>query len=84
MFCTNLSANPDQTQVTAFHLRNTEANRSLKVSWDGVDLENTAYPKYFGETLDMTLSYKQHMQNTKMKVARPTPQTEKSLGKYSV
>ena len=36
---------------------------------NGVDLENTAYPKYLGVTLDRTLSYKQHILNTKMKVA---------------
>ena len=77
----SLRANPDNTQVTAFHLRNLlllfiiiiiinrEANRSLKGSWNGVDLENTTHPKYLGTTLDMTLSYKQHIQNTKMKVA---------------
>jgi hypothetical protein len=65
----NLRANPDKTQVTAFHLRNREAKRSLDVSWNGVALENTAHPKYLGVTLDRTLSYKQHIQNTKMKVA---------------
>ena len=27
----SLRANPDKTQVTAFHLRNKEANRSIKV-----------------------------------------------------
>ena len=41
-----------------------ETKISLKVSRDGVDLENTAHPK-----IDRTLSYKQHMQNTKYKVA---------------
>ena len=61
--------NPDKTQVTAFHLRNREAKRSLKVSWNGVDLENTTHSKYVGVTIDRTLSYKQHIQNTKMKVA---------------
>ena len=34
----SLRANPDKTQVTAFHPRNREAKRSLKVSWNGVDL----------------------------------------------
>ena len=65
----SLCANPDKTQVTAFHLRNREAKRLLKVSWNGVDLENTTHPKYSDVTLDRTFSYKQHMQNTKMKVA---------------
>ena len=65
----SLRANSCKSQVTVFHLRNREANRSLKVSWNGVDLENTTHPKYLGVTLDRTLSYKQHIQNTKMKVA---------------
>ena len=65
----SLRANPDMTQVTAFHLRNREAKRSLQVSWNGVDLENTDTPKYLGVTLDRTLSYKTHIHNTKMKVA---------------
>ena len=64
--CCSLRANPDKTQVTAFHLRTREANRSLKVSWNGVDLENTTHPIYLGVTLDRTLS-KQHIHNTKMK-----------------
>ena len=65
--CNSLRANPDKTQVTAFHLWNREAKRSLQVSWNGVDLENTDTPKNLGITLDRTLSYKIH--NTKMKVA---------------
>ena len=65
----SLRANPDKTQDTAFHLRNREAKRSLQVSWNGVDLENTDTPKYLGVTLDRTLSYKTHIHNTKMKVA---------------
>ena len=64
-----LRANPDKTQVTAFHLRNREAKRSLQVSWSGVDLENTYTPKYLGVTLGRTLSYKTHIHNTKMKVS---------------
>ena len=65
----SLCANPDKTQVTAFHLRNKEANRSLKVEWNRTKLENTPHPKYLGVTLDRTLSYKEHMHNTEMKVA---------------
>ena len=42
---------------------------SLEWSGTGVELENTAHPKYLGVTLDRTLNYKQHIQNTKMKVA---------------
>ena len=53
----------------AFHLRNREAQRSSNVSWNGNHLENTAQPKYLGVTLDRTLSYRQHIHNTKIKVA---------------
>ena len=65
----SLRANSDKTQVTAFHLRNKEANRSLKVEWNMTELENTPHPKYLGVTLDRTLGYKEHIHNTKMKVA---------------
>ena len=37
--------------------------------WNKPELENPTHPKYLGVTLDMSLSYKQHIQNTKMKVA---------------
>ena len=64
-----MRANPDKTQVTAFHLRNREAKRSFKVSWNGVDLDNIVHPKYLGVTVDRTLSYKQHIHNTNINVA---------------
>ena len=47
-----LRANTDKTQVTAFHLRNKEAKRTLKVKWNRTDLENTPHPKYLGVTLN--------------------------------
>ena len=59
----------------AFHPRNKEANRSLKVVWkkqidkNKTKLENTSHPKYLGVTLGRSLSHKQHIQNTKMQVA---------------
>ena len=65
----SMRANTDKTQVTAFHLRNKEAKRSIKVVWNKTELENTPHPKYLGVTLDRTLCYKQHIHNTKMKVA---------------
>ena len=64
----SLHVNPEKTQVTAFHLRNKEENRSLKVMWNETELENTAYLKYLGVTLGR-LATKKHIQNTKMKVA---------------
>ena len=65
----SLRANPDKTQVTAFHLRNRKAKRSLTILWNGVDIENTTHSKYLGVTIDRTLSYTHHIHNTKMKVA---------------
>ena len=46
-----------------------EAKRMLKVKWNRTDLENTPHPRYLGVTLDQTLGYKQHIHNTKMKMA---------------
>ena len=54
---------------TQRRLRNRDAKRSLARVWNGVDMENTPHPKYLGVTLDRTLSHKQHIKNTKMKVA---------------
>ena len=66
----SLRANPEKkTQVTAFHLRNKEAKRSLKVVLNKTELEKTTHPKYLGVTFDRSLSYKQHIRNMKMKVA---------------
>ena len=62
----SLRANPDKT---SFHIKNLEANRTLEVEWNNTDRENTPHPKYLGVTLDRTLSYKQHIPNTHMKLA---------------
>ena len=47
---------------------NKEAKRLLKIKWI-TDLQNNAYSKYSGVTLGKTLSYKEHIPNTKVKVA---------------
>uniref|UniRef100_A0A803SZ68 Reverse transcriptase domain-containing protein n=1 Tax=Anolis carolinensis TaxID=28377 RepID=A0A803SZ68_ANOCA len=65
----HLKPNPSKTQVCAFHLRNREANRKLKVTWEGQELEHCFHPKYLGVTLDRTLTYRKHCMNTKHKVA---------------
>ena len=58
--------NPDKPQVTSFHMKNREAKKTLNVKWNNTDVEVT---KYLGVTLDITLSYIQHIHNTKMMVA---------------
>ena len=78
----SLRANPNKQLVTALHLRNREAKTSLKVSWNGVDLKNTTHSKYLSVTLDRTLSYKQHIQNTIMNVATSNKPLEESAITY--
>ncbi|CAG7727135.1 unnamed protein product [Allacma fusca] len=63
-----LRPNPSKTQVCSFHLKNAKAKCTLKLVWGGVQLENCENPKYLGITLDRTLTYKRHCENTKMKV----------------
>ena len=63
-----MRVNHDKTHVTAFHLRNIEVNISLSVIEWGWSREHCS-TQIFGVTLNRTLSYKQHIRNTKMKVA---------------
>ena len=65
----SLRANSDKTQFMSFHLKIREAKRTLEFKWNNTDLENTPHPRYIGVTLDRTLSYKNHIHNTNMKVA---------------
>ena len=54
--------------MCAFHLRNREANRTLRVTWSGTLLEYHPNPLYLGVKLDRTLSYRSHILSTKAKV----------------
>ena len=63
-----LRANPSNTQVCAFHLRNREAKRELNIVWNGIRLSNTTTPVYLGFHLDRTLCYKAYIEKTRMKV----------------
>ena len=54
--------------MCAFHLRNREANRPLKVTWSGTSLEYHPNPLYLGVKLDRTLSYRSHILSIKAKV----------------
>lgn len=63
-----LRPNPTKTQVCAFHLRSREARRKLTVKWEGCNIEHTEKPKYLGVTLDRSLTYKYHCENTAKKV----------------
>lgn len=64
-----LRPNPSKTQTCAFHLKNRQAARTLKITWEGTTLEHCSFPKYLGITLDRALTYRRHCLNTKQKVA---------------
>ena len=63
--CVTLRVNPDKLRRSILR---TERQRTLKVKWI-IDMDNTSYPTYLSVTLDRTMSYKKHINNTKMKVA---------------
>ena len=64
----HLKPNASRTQVCAFHPRNREANRPLRVTWSGTPLEYHPSPLYLGVKLDRTLSYRSHILSTRAKV----------------
>ena len=64
----HLKTNASKTQVCAFHLRNREANRPLRVTWSKTPLEYHPNPLYLGVKLDRILSYRSHILSTKAKV----------------
>ena len=64
-----LNANPDKTQVHAFHLKNHQARRELNITLNNKKLKNDSFPVYLGVTLDRTLSFREHTRKVKKKVA---------------
>lgn len=53
-----LRANPSKTEVTTFHLSSHKANRKIKVKFCGKIVPYSFTPKYLGNTLDRSLTYK--------------------------
>ena len=64
-----LNANPGKTQVCAFHLNNNQAQKTLKIKWEGKTLAHNKFPVYLGVTLDRTLSFKEHIRKLKGKLS---------------
>lgn len=60
--------NPLKTQSCVFHLRNSQADRSLNISWQGTAIAHCNSPSYLGVTLDRSLTFKDHCLKTKQKV----------------
>ena len=48
----HLRPNPAKTQLTAFHLKNRQADCKLNVTWNDTKLDHTPSPVYLGITLD--------------------------------
>ena len=67
-----LKMNPTKTFSTVFHLSNKHANRTLDVynSTGNYILKKEPLPKYLGITLDRSLTYKQHIENTGQKLKK--------------
>ena len=63
-----LRMNSSKTTRTAFHLNNHTANITMEVSADGVLLPPQAEPKYLGVTLDRSLTYRTHIEDTSQKL----------------
>lgn len=63
-----LKWNPNKTAVCCFYLNTKMAHGQLQVYADSHLLRHNSTPKYLEVTLDRTLSFKQHFQNTAAKL----------------
>jgi len=52
-----------KTVSTTFHLYNKEAKRELKVKYNNEILPFCSEPKYLGVTLDMSVTYRRHLES---------------------
>lgn len=55
-------------EVCTFHLNNKQANKTIDIRFDQVQLNHNLSPKYLGITLNRTLSFKKHIENSAKKV----------------
>ena len=62
-----LNPNPGKTKVCCFHLNNRNAARTLKIQWEGKELENTPYPVL--SNTGQGLLFKSHIENLRKKIS---------------
>jgi Reverse transcriptase (RNA-dependent DNA polymerase) len=62
-----LQPNPSKTEACVFHLSNHDANRTLKINFDGTQVQHVENPKYLGVSMGMDrfLTYNAHLTNPK-------------------
>lgn len=63
-----LRPNLQKTVVSVFHLRNKFANYKPSITIRNQSLQHCPFPKYLGVTLDRSLTYKHHINNTAAKI----------------
>ena len=60
--------NPSKTAVSAFHLNIKFADKKLDIKFNGMSILHNAELKYLGVWLDMSLTYKHHIEKTVKKI----------------
>jgi len=63
-----LKLSTTKTASAVFHLNNKEAKRELKVNFNNETLPFCSEPKYLGETLDRSLTYRRHLDSYRKKL----------------
>jgi len=64
----NLNLSTTETLSAVFHLNNKEAKRELEINFNDETLSFFTEPKYFGITLDRTLTYRRHLESLRKKL----------------
>lgn len=64
----SLRPNPAKTESCAFHLRNRDSAKTLRITWREVEIAHNDNPKYLGVTLDRSLTYKANCRKLKSKI----------------
>jgi hypothetical protein len=55
--------------MCVFYLNSHAANKQLGLMFNGTSIKHVDHPKYLGVTLDLTLSFKFHLEKTTKKVS---------------